>query len=120
MQDRANKPYHAAVQRLHDDYPIGVHDMTPFTFFALQSQFAALAVETQIVMSLRLLAMAGALPARPGENNRMVAEKGPAMVKAFSAGTQAMMLGKSPDQVMNASLAPLARKVRQNRKRLMK
>jgi hypothetical protein len=31
-----------------------------------------------------------------------------------------MMLGKSPDQVMNASLAPLARKVRQNRKRLMK
>ncbi|MDF3384381.1 MULTISPECIES: antifreeze protein [Sulfitobacter] len=94
--------------------------MTPFALFALQSQIAALAVETQIVMSLRLLGMAGALPARPGESNRMVAEKGPAMVKAFTAGTQAMMLGKRPDQIMDASLAPLARKVRQNRKRLMK
>ncbi|MEP3688906.1 MAG: antifreeze protein [Sulfitobacter dubius] len=94
--------------------------MNPFAIFAMQSQLASLAIETQIVMSLRILAMAGALPARPGENNRMVAEKGPAMVKAFSAGTQAAMLGKSPDQIMNASLAPLARKVRQNRKRLMK
>ncbi len=44
--------------------------MTPFALFALQSQIAALAVETQIVMSLRLLGMAGALPARPGESNR--------------------------------------------------
>jgi len=94
--------------------------MTPFTFFALQSQFAALAVETQIVMSLRLMAMAGALPARPGENNRMISEKGPAMTKAFSAATQAAMSGKSPEQIFSASLAPLSRKVRQNRKRLMK
>ena len=94
--------------------------MNPFAIFAMQSQLASLAFETQIVMSLRILAMAGALPARPGENNRMVAEKGPAMVKAFTAGTQAMMLGKRPDQIMDASLAPLARKVRQNRKRLMK
>ncbi|SDG91924.1 antifreeze protein [Sulfitobacter delicatus] len=94
--------------------------MTPFTFFALQSQFAALAVETQIVMSLRLMAMAGALPARPGENNRMISEKGPAMTKAFSAGTQAAFAGKAPEQIINASLAPLTRKVRQNRKRLMK
>ena len=120
MQDSANKPYHAAVQRLHEDNPIGALHMNPFALFAIQSQLASLAVETQIVMSLRILAMAGALPARPGENNRMVAEKGPAMAKAFHAGTQAAMSGKTPDQIMNASLAPLARKVRQNRKRLMK
>ncbi|NUH66418.1 antifreeze protein [Sulfitobacter sp. S0837] len=94
--------------------------MSPFAFFALQSQFAALAVETQIVMSLRLMAMAGALPARPGENSRMISEKGPALTKAVSAGAQAAMAGKAPEQIINASLAPLTRKVRQNRKRLMK
>ena len=49
--------------------------MNPFAIFAMQSQLASLAIETQIVMSLRILAMAGALPARPGENNRIVAEK---------------------------------------------
>lgn len=94
--------------------------MTPLAFFALQSQFAALAVETQIVMSLRLMAMAGALPARPGENNRMISEKGPALTKAFGAATQAALAGQTPEQIINASLAPLTRKVRQNRKRLMK
>ena len=94
--------------------------MNPFAVFAMQSQLASLAIETQIVMSLRILAMAGALPARPGENNRMVAEKGPAMAKAFTAGAQAAMSGKSPDQNMNASLAPLYNKKRQNLKRLMK
>lgn len=94
--------------------------MTPFAFFALQSQFAALAVETQIVMSLRLMALAGALPARPGENSRMIREKGPALTKAFTAGTQAALAGRMPEQIIDAALAPLTRKVRQNRKRLMK
>ncbi len=94
--------------------------MNPFAIYALQSKFAALAIETQIVMSLRIMAMAGALPARPGENSRMISEKGPAMSKALYAGTQAAMAGKAPEQIINASLAPLTQKVRQNRKRLMK
>ncbi|MEX3314249.1 antifreeze protein [Sulfitobacter sp. PS-8MA] len=94
--------------------------MTPFAFFALQSQFAALAVETQIVMSLRLMALAGALPARPGENSRMIREKGPALTKSLTAGTQAALAGRTPEQIIDATLAPLTRKVRQNRKRLMK
>ena len=94
--------------------------MTPFALFALQSRFVSLAVETQIVMSLRLLAMAGAIPARPGENARMVSEKSPAFARAAQAGTRAAMLGKSPDQILQATLAPLSRKVSANRRRLMK
>lgn len=93
--------------------------MNPFSFFAMQAQFTTLAVETQIVMSLRLMAMAGAIPARPGENKRMISEKGPAMAKAMSAGTRAALAGKSPDQVLSATLTPLASKVHKNRKRLM-
>ena len=94
--------------------------MNPFAFLTLQSTFTALMMETQTVMALRILAMAGAIPARRGENSRMISEKGPAMLKAMTAGTQAALAGKRPDQIMAATIAPLSRKVHANRKRLMK
>jgi hypothetical protein len=48
----------------------------------------------------------------------MMAEKGPAMTKAYMAATEAMMKGQRPDQVMQAAMKPVSRKVRSNRKRL--
>lgn len=92
--------------------------MTPQAFFALQLKFGSLMLETQTVMALRLLAMGGVIPARPGENARMINEKAPAMTKSFMAASEAMMLGKRPEEVMNAAMAPVSRKVRSNRKRL--
>ncbi len=94
--------------------------MNPFTFFNLQSQMTELMVNTQTVMTLRLMGMSGAIPARRGENDRMVSEKAPAMVDAYAAGAKAMMAGKTPDQIMSAAMAPLSKKVRANRRRLMK
>lgn len=94
--------------------------MNPLALLSLQSQMTELMLNTQTVMTLRLLGMSGAIPAPRGENDRMVAEKAPAMAKAYAAGAKAAMSGSTPDQIMSAAMAPLSRKVRANRKRLMK
>ncbi|MBD3665914.1 antifreeze protein [Sulfitobacter aestuariivivens] len=94
--------------------------MTPFHLFALQTTLTTLMVEAQTVIALRLMGLSGVVPARRGENARMVTEKWPAMMHAGIAANQAMLAGKSPDQVMEAGLRPLSRKVRANRKRLMR
>jgi len=94
--------------------------MNPLALLSLQSQMTTLMLDTQTVMALRLMGMSGAIPARRGENNRMVAEKAPAMVDAYTAGAKAAMAGRTPDQIISAVMAPLSKKVRANRKRLMK
>lgn len=94
--------------------------MFPNDLFSLQLKMTTLMVETQTVMALRLMGMSGAIPAKHGENERMVDEKGPAMAKAFAAGTKAMMQGKRPDQIMSAAMGPVSKRVTSNRKRLMK
>jgi len=94
--------------------------MNPFAFFTLQTQMSQLMMDTQAVMSLRIMGMSGAIPARKGENDRMIAEKGPALADAYAAGAKAMMAGNTPDQIMRAAMAPLSKKVSANRKRLMK
>ncbi|MGC1497170.1 MAG: antifreeze protein [Sulfitobacter sp.] len=85
----------------------------------LQNQMTSLMLDTQTVMTLRLMGVSGAIPARRGEND-MVAEKAPAMVDAFTAGAKAAMAGNTPDQIMSAAIKPLSQKVRANRKRLTK
>jgi ABC-type uncharacterized transport system permease subunit len=92
--------------------------MNPLNMLALNAQFTSLLVDTQAVMTLRILGMAGAMPHASGENSRMVKEKGPTMAQAYKAATHAAMAGGSPDQIMTAAMAPVSEKVRANRKRL--
>ena len=94
--------------------------MNPLALLSLQSQLTELMLNTHTVMTLRLLGMSGAIPAPHGENDRMLAEKAPAMAKAYAAGTKAAMSGSTLDQIMSATMAPLSQKVRANRMRLMK
>ncbi|MDF3414488.1 antifreeze protein [Sulfitobacter sp. M57] len=94
--------------------------MFPSDLFSLQLKLTTLMAETQTVMALRLMGMSGAIPAKRGENQRMVDEKGPAMAKAFAAANKAMLEGRRPDQIMTAAIAPVSRRVTSNRKRLMK
>ena len=95
-------------------------DMTPAQMMAMNTKIAKLMIDTQAVMALRLMGMAGALPARSDENNRMVVEKGPAFAKAMTEVTAAAIAGKRPDQIMSAGIKPLQVKVSSNRKRLTK
>ena len=94
--------------------------MNMFSLWSLQARTLSLMLETQTVMALRLMGMAGALPSRPDETFVMVAEKGPALARALAAGNAALIRGQRPDQIMSAAMKPLARKVRANRKRLLK
>ena len=94
--------------------------MTPHDIFSAQLKWAALMVEAQSVAGLRIMAMTGLIPAHPGENTRMVIEKGPAMGKALAAASEAMMRGQTPTDIFNAAMVPLSHKVRSNRKRLSK
>lgn len=92
--------------------------MTPQALLALQFKLGTLLIETQSVMALRMMAMGGLIPSRPGENMRMVSEKGPAWAKSFMAASEAMMSGGRPDQIAHAAIDPVSRRVRSNRKRL--
>lgn len=76
--------------------------------------------ETSMVMGMRMLGMAGLWPVQPDESLRMVAEKAPAFSDAALAGAAAAWAGKRPDQIAAATLAPLTRKARANRRRLGK
>lgn len=94
--------------------------MNPLDLMSLNMKITQLLIETQTVMTLRIMGMSGAIPAHRGENDRMVGEKGPAMAKAMAAATKAMVAGKRPDQILSATIAPLSKRVSSNRKRLMK
>lgn len=94
--------------------------MNPLQLLAFQGRMAQFMYDTQVVMTMRVLGMTGAVPAAANENSRMVSEKGPAFAKAMNAAVQATLEGKRPDQIMDAGIKPLSRKVASNRKRLTK
>lgn len=82
---------------------------------------ARLTTDSQQVIALRMLGMLGlkgGLAEQHEENSRMVAEKTPAFLRAWSAAQQAALQGKTPDAVMRAYLGPLTSKASANRRRL--
>ncbi len=79
-----------------------------------------LLIETQMVMAYRTLGMVGLWSVAPGENQRMIAEKGPAFTEAALAASRAAMAGRRPDQIMDAWVKPLRRKTRSNARRLQR
>ena len=92
--------------------------MQVFDIFSLQLRLSTLMIETQSVMTLRILGISGVVPTPVGENFRMVEEKGPAMTAAFVAATNAMWAGARPDQIMSAAMVPVSDQVRSNPQRL--
>ena len=81
-------------------------------------QTAQMMAEAQMVMTMRLLGMAGFWAVPPSENFRMITEKPDAFVRSAFAASTAAMEGKRPDQVAQAAIKPLRRKTRANSKRL--
>ena len=88
----------------------------------MRLQFATVRMmaEAQTVIGLRMLGMAGVLPAAPMENARMVSEKQHAFSEAGMAAARAMMTGRGPLGAWSAALAPIGRTTRANSKRLSK
>lgn len=79
---------------------------------------ARMMMEAQTVMGLRLMGMAGLMPAASGENLRMVTEKQAAFAEAGIEMTRAVMRGAGPASAMEAALRPIGRTTRANSRRL--
>ena len=86
----------------------------------LQLATARMLTEAQTVIGLRMLGMAGVLPASGGENLRMVTEKQKAFSEAGIAATRAVMRGGTPVAAMEAALKPIGRATSANARRLGK
>lgn len=90
----------------------------PLDMMSVGVQTAQLVAEAQMVMTLRILGMAGFWSVPPTESFRMVLEKPDAFVRSAYAASNAMLEGKRPDQIAEAAIRPLRRKTRANSKRL--
>lgn len=91
-----------------------------FEMMRLSTQTGMMIAEAQWIVAMRLWGMAGAWNVTPGENRRMVAEKGPAMLASAMAAQSAMLRGASPAETMLAAVKPVRRKTRANARRLTK
>ena len=91
---------------------------TPYDLWHGSVELTTLLVETQLVMGYRMLGMVGLWSVAPGENRRMIAEKGPAFAQAAVAASRAAMAGRRPDEILDAWVKPLRRKTRSNARRL--
>lgn len=90
----------------------------PSRFLTVVHRGSALMLDAQMVVTMRLFGMVGLWPVRPDESRRMIAEKGPALMRAASLAQSAALAGKRPEDIVLAGMAPLTRKARSNRKRL--
>lgn len=93
---------------------------SPFDLLFTAHRMWWLAAETNAVMAMRLMGMGGMWNVTKGEDARMWNEKPAAFQQSAIAATTAMMSGKRPDQIVDAAMRPLGRKVSANRRRLAK
>ena len=81
---------------------------------------AALGLEAQGVIAMRLLKIAAGGPAADAECQLMVAEKFAAAVAAQAAVANALARGRSIHDAAALALVPMRRRVRANHRRLMR
>ena len=84
----------------------------------LSVQMGILAVESQMVITMRLWGMIGLWPVSHGEHQRMISEKADAVLAASKAVKKAMSKGTSPTTAALAAIKPLRQRTRANVKRL--
>ncbi len=93
------------------------HRFNPFEYFtlALQQQ-ALLTASVQTICRRTALMATGAMSA--AEATAMVMEKPTAVAKGMRQGARAAARGKSPAQIMSASMKPISAKASSNARRL--
>jgi hypothetical protein len=90
----------------------------PLSMLKLGAQWTRIAMESQRIIALRVMGMAGILPAAADEGDRMVREKWQAAFASGLAAGLAMQRGAAPVAIALAATAPVARKTRANLRRL--
>jgi hypothetical protein len=76
------------------------------------------ALDTQCVITLRMMRLASGGPSVAAETQRMIAEKVGALAAAQVAGALSLASGKNAGIAAKRALAPIRRRVRANRRRL--
>ncbi len=84
----------------------------------LANTYTRMMIESQMVISMRMMGMAGAWRVSPTENSRMVNEKTRAFLTGSAAAGKAAMRGADPVTIAAAAAAPYSRATRANTRRL--
>lgn len=93
---------------------------TPLDYWSTAGAMWMLAVETNTVMAMRMMGMAGTWPIPKSEPTKMLMEKPEAFGRSVMAATIAAATGKRPDQITRSAIRPLRRKTKANVRRLTK
>ena len=91
---------------------------TPEDLAAASVSMAAMMLEAQSVIGMRVLGMMGLRHMEPGESMLMVHEKTNAMTDVHNAMAQAFLNGEGPGGIAVAGITPLRDRTRANAKRL--
>lgn len=83
-------------------------------------QVSSLMWESQMVIAMRMMGMAGIWSVAASETDVMTAEKPEAFAKAANAAGKAALAGKRSDEILNAWTGSLRRKTGANMRRLAK
>lgn len=94
--------------------------MTPAQLVALSLRNSRMMSEAGMIVSMRMLGMAGMWRVNPAENARMVEEKVAATTEGAMAASRAMLRGAKPTAVADAAMKPMRRATAANVKRLAK
>ena len=92
--------------------------MNPFSLWQAGLELAQLTMESQAVITMRLMGAAGLWDVTSSENSRMVSEKQEAFHSSAVAVGTAVLQGRSPDDILKAAIKPLRATTRANAKRL--
>lgn len=87
--------------------------------YRVWAQMTRIAVDSQMVIGMRMAGMMGVVTQSPGEPFRMVAEKQAAATESIFAIAQASSRGESADRVMSAAMRPYGKRTRANSRRLI-
>lgn len=92
--------------------------LTPGPVIDLVLRSSQLAIESHIVIALRLFGMVGLWPVHGDEASRMITEKVPAWIKAAGHAHHSLLSGGRPDEILLATIEPLRHTAQSNRERL--
>jgi hypothetical protein len=94
--------------------------LTPAQMMALSLRNSMMMTEAGMIVSMRMLGMAGMWRVNPAENARMIEEKLSAVTEGAAAASRAMLRGAGTKAIADAALRPARRKTAANMKRLAK
>jgi hypothetical protein len=96
------------------------HPHNSTEIITLWTETALMALETQMIIAMRLGGMAGYWNVTKSENNLMGTEKVAAVQASVFAAAAAIMLGATPTGIALAAIKPVRRKTTANVRRLGK